>query len=422
MSEKFKFQAIPRSSSVRWNAKEQSSKGEYVKYGEDNLFPQHLIDLLNNSAIHNTCINAIVDGIVGEGLHTEQEWLLDKANTEGQSWNDIFKRVALDYKTFGGFSLEVIWSHDRSKIAEVYHIDFSMIRSKEKDYRGKVEGYYLSNEWREKGRFRLSADDLVYIPAFDEKRKAEQPSQLLYVQPYRPGQEYYPLPDYVGALKVIELDAEVDNFHVNNVKNGLAPSLSITTFTNSNDEERRVIENMLRTQYGGTDNAGSLLYIDVASIEEMPEITPIPQNGADGYYTSINDMVEQKILTAHRITSPMILGIKTPGQLGGREEVIDAYLLLLNTVIKPMQQEILDIFQLIFDINYNNSVNLGIIQLKLYEDGTEEVDVVTATDAEVGDDAELEADIEQADRNAGMLIDSPIAETEAVNQPLPSLV
>ena len=422
MSEKFKFQAIPRAASLRWDAKEKSSKGEYVKYGEDNMFPQHLIDLFNNSAIHNTCIQAIVDGIVGEGLTSNAPWTLDKANEDGESWNDIFKKVALDYKTFGGFSMEVIWSHDRSRIAEVYHIDFSMIRSKEKNYRGKVEGFYLSNEWREKGRFRLTADDLVYLPIFNEKTKAEQPNQLLYVQPYRPGQEYYPLPDYVGALKVIELDAEVDNFHVNNVKNGLAPSLSITTFTNSNDEERRVIENMLRTQYGGTDNAGSLLYIDVASREEMPEITPIPQNGADGYYTSINEMVEQKILTAHRITSPMILGIKTPGQLGGRDEVTDAYLLLLNTVIRPMQQEILDIFQLVFDINYNESVSLGIVQLKLYEDGTEEVDVVTATDAEVGEDSSLEADIEAADREAGMLIDNPLGEGEAVNQQLPSLV
>ena len=133
-------------------------------------------------------------------------------------------------------------------------------------------------------------------------------------------------------------------------------------------------------------------------------------------------MVEQKILTAHRITSPMILGIKTPGQLGGREEVIDAYLLLLNTVIKPMQQTILDIFQLIFDINYNDSVKLGIIQLKLYDDGTEEVDVVTATDAEVGEDSALEADIAAADRKAGMLIDNPIEDGEVVEQPLPSLV
>ena len=400
MSEKFKFQAIPRQTSVRWDAKEQSSKGEFVKYGDDNLFPQHLIDLFNNSSIHNTCINAIVDGIVGEGLTANASWTLDKANNDGESWNDIFKKVALDYKTFGGFSMEVIWSHDRKKIAEVYHIDFSMIRAKEKNYRGKVEGFYLSNEWKNKSHYRITAEDLTYLPIFDEKTKEEHPSQLLYVQPYRPGQEYYPLPDYVGALKVIELDAEVDNWHVNNIKNGLAPSLSITTFTNANDEERRVIEGMLRSQYGGSENAGSLLYMDVASREEMPEITPIPQNGADTYYTTVNEMVEQKVLTAHRITSPMILGIKTAGQLGGRDEVTDAYLLLLNTVIRPMQQEILDIFQLIFDINYNESVQLGVIQLKLYNDGTEEVDVVTATDAEVGEDSSLEADIAQADANA----------------------
>jgi hypothetical protein len=137
------------------------------------------------------------------------------------------------------------------------------------------------------------------------------------------------------------------------------------------------------------------MYIDVASKEEAPIITPIPQNGADGYYTDVNDMVLQKILTAHRITSPMIFGIKEAGQLGGRSEVIDAYLLLLNQVIKPMQQDILDVFGIIFDINYGMEITLGIVQLKLYDDNTEEVDVVTGADAEIGEAEDLEKDIEE---------------------------
>ena len=137
------------------------------------------------------------------------------------------------------------------------------------------------------------------------------------------------------------------------------------------------------------------MYIDVASKEEAPVITPIPQNGADGYYTNVNDMVMQKILTAHRITSPMIFGIKEAGQLGGRSEVIDAYLLLLNQVIKPMQQDILDVFGIIFDINYGMEFQLGIIQLKLYDDNTEEVDVVTGAESEIGEAENLEQDIEE---------------------------
>ena len=214
--------------------------------------------------------------------------------------------------------------------------------------------------------------------------------------------KYYPLPDYVGALRVIDLDTEVDNFHINNIKNGLAPSLAITTFTNADEEEREAIERMLQVQYSGTNNAGSLMYIDVDSPENAPQIVPIPQNGADGYYTNVNDMVTQKILTAHRITSPMILGIKTEGQLGGRDEVVDAYLLLVNTVIRPYQQYILSVLETLLEEKHpEEDITLGVQQLKLYNDGEEETDVVTSIDAEVGDDSELEADIEEADRKAG---------------------
>jgi len=230
----------------------------------------------------------------------------------------------------------------------------------------------------------------------------EEPKQIYVYNPYRPGQGYYPLPDYVGGLRVIDLDCEVDNFHVNNMKNGLAPSLSITTFTNANEDERESIERMLQMQYSGTNNAGNLLYMDIDSPENAPVITPIPQNGADGYYTTINDMVVQKILTAHRITSPMILGIKTEGQLGGRQEVIDAYLLLVNTVIRPFQQDILQVFEDLLEMKYPElDITLGIQQIKLFSDGEEETDVVTSIDAEVGEDASLEADIEQADNEAG---------------------
>jgi hypothetical protein len=209
---------------------------------------------------------------------------------------------------------------------------------------------------------------------------------------------YYPLPDYVAALKVIELDAQVDNFHLNNITNGLAPSLAITTFTNANEEEREAIEIMLRAQYSGTENAGAMIYMDCDSPENAPVITPIQNNGTDTYYTTINDLVTQKILTAHRITSPMMLGIKTEGQLGGREETIDAYLLFTNTVVKPFQQVILDALDTIFKINYGPDYILGVEQLKLYSDGTEEVDVVTGQNAEVGEDNILEAEIERADR------------------------
>ena len=204
---------------------------------------------------------------------------------------------------------------------------------------------------------------------------------------------YYPLPDYNSGLNIIALDAEIDNFHKNNIKNGLAPSLSITTFTNADNEERGVIEQQLREAYAGSDNAGSLIYMDVANKEEAPVITPIPQNGADGYYTTVNDMVTQKILTSHRITSPMILGIKTEGQLGGRTEMLEAYAHFQKTVIEPIQSDILSVFTDIFKVN-GLDVTLGVETTRIFEDG-DETEVVTSVDEESGSDAILEDGIEE---------------------------
>jgi hypothetical protein len=391
---------------------EQNLKG-FVKYGVYNDFPEYLIYLFNNSAINNTAIHATVDAIVGEGLVCDQSHLLDNANSDGESWNDIFKKTALDYKLYGGFAWEVIWSKDRSRIAEIYHIDFSWLRAKEKNERGKIPGYYISDEWAEKYRYggtggglfnQIASSginvDLPFLPVFNKNKKQEEPKQLFVYNPYRPGQRYYPLPDYVGALKVINLDAEVDTFHLANIQNGLAPSLSITTFTNADPDQKQEIEQMLRTQYQGAGAAGQMIYMDVDSPENAPIVTPILSNGNDDYYVTINTMVTEKILTAHRITSPEIFGIMTPGKLGGKDEVTDAYLLFINTVVRPFQQILLSEIEDFLHLMYPtaNEFSVGIQQTKLFSDGEEEVDVVTSVESEAGEDNALEAEIEATDK------------------------
>jgi hypothetical protein len=139
--------------------------------------------------------------------------------------------------------------------------------------------------------------------------------------------------------------------------------------------------------------------MDVDSPENAPKIEPIQSNGTDEYYLQLNNMVQQKILTAHRITSPMILGIKTEGQLGGRTEVTDAYLLFTNTVLRPMQQTLVQCVEDMLHYQYPTAENfsVGVQQLNLYNDGSTETDVVTGIEAEVGEDKQLESEIEQTD-------------------------
>lgn len=394
MDKKHKFSIIPKYSEYLYpdNLQFEDDKGDIVYFGKNNKFPQALIDFYHRSSVHATAINSKHQAVIGQGLTGLDEDILKIANKEGETWNDIFYKVALDRVLYGGFALEAIWSQDRTRIAEIYHIDFSYVRAKKMDMRGNVPGYYVWRDWSKTRSLIPNKSDIPYLPKFSRVDRTE-PSQMIYFKPYTSGLDYYPLPDYMGALKTIELDTEVDNFHTNNLKNGLAPSLAITTFTDADDDERDVIERMLREAYQGTDNAGSLMYMDVANRDQMPEITPIPQNGADGYYTTVNDMVTQKILTGHRITSPMLVGIKTAGQLGGRDELLNAYSHYLTTVIYPMQSDILKTFESIFAVN-GIETTLGVEQTKLFDDGEEEIDVVTSVEADAGEDTILETKAE----------------------------
>ena len=388
-SSKFTFARINPNNNTKFDWSEKKDK-EYIKFGEDNLFPQKTIELYNNSSIHAACVNAIVEGIVGEGLTANEESYIGVCNSDGETWNNVFEKVAMDFKLHGAFALEVIYSQDRERIAEVYHIDFSYLRAVEKNHRGKIPGYYISTDWKNKFRYSITSDeDIQYLPVYNPELKEAQPSQIFVSNHWRPGAEYYPLADYVAAYRIIELDIEVDNFHVMNLKNGLVPSLAITTFTNGSDTEKREIQNQLEAAYGGTDNAGSLIYMDVSDVSMKPDIQPIQTTGTDEYYTTINDLVMQKVLTAHRITSPLLLGIQQPGSLGNRDEMIDANLLFHHNVIQPLQQDILTDLEKIMKFNFPDIV-LGVQTTKLYEDGSEEVDVVTDTDTSNTEDANIQ--------------------------------
>ena len=124
----------------------ESIANEVVRFGDYNDFPDYLVNLFNNSSTHETCVNAIVEGIKGDGLTAEPTFVLDVANRSGESWNDVYSKVAKDYYLFGGFSLEVIYNKARTKVSEVYHVPFASVRAKEANHRGICEGYYIASD------------------------------------------------------------------------------------------------------------------------------------------------------------------------------------------------------------------------------------------------------------------------------------
>ena len=344
--------------------KEERGK-DYIKFGADNLFPQELISLYDTSAMNHTCIDAIVDGIVGEGFVDYGDEYL---NTGGETLDDIFKKIALDYEIFGGYSVNLIWNKEGTRIAEIYHLPFANVRSGKPDEEDKVHSYFYSSDWSQIRKYKP-----VEYKSFDiTDTKKDSASQIYYCKNYNPGQNVYPLPSWVGGLNDVQLDSRVSKWHNANISNGLAPSMFIQ-FRNGIPlpQERRDIYNEINETFSGEGNAGRA-FISFSEPGKEMEVTPI-ENSNDDYYITLEQRITSRILTAHRITSPLLLGIKDgAGFSSNADEIITSYSHFMNTVVRPKQKKLLNTFGYLLNLHGLN-VKLEIIPVPMLI-GTDEDD------------------------------------------------
>ena len=323
----------------------------FVSYGVDNLYPQStIIPLYQSSAMNRSCISSKWNAMVGEGLKTEDpnaEGQLEFANPM-ESWGDIYSRAALDFEIFGGFALNIIWNKTGDKINSIYNLAFEDIRSGHIDHEtDKVEYYYYSADWKryKKAQFKPKA-----FKAFDPAAADIHPNQILYCFKPEPGNKYYGLPDYAGSLTDINLDVLISTFHWSNLQNGLFPGLLISLNNGIPDpQSRQEIYEGIASAFSGTQNAGKFFLNFANSKENSMEVTPI-ESANDAYYTVLDERISSRILTGHKITSPLLLGIKDSGAgfSSTADEITVAYTHFTSTVIQPDQKFMLKILDKIF--------------------------------------------------------------------------
>jgi len=162
---------------------------------------------------------------------------------------------------------------------------------------------------------------------------------------YRPGPRIYPIPEYVGCISYIEIDYEIANFHLNNIKNGFVGGTMIS-FNNGTPtmEEQKVIEGKVKGKFTGTDKAGQLVITFSDNKDSAPTVTPLLPNGFDKMFDTLNQTVMQEIFTGHKITSLALFGIKEANGLGSKDELRDAYTLFQNGYVNAKQKIVESIF------------------------------------------------------------------------------
>jgi predicted transcriptional regulator len=318
--------------------KENKAKG-FVTFGADNLYPDFLIELFNKSPKHNAIVSAKASYVAGIGTevfgsNTEEiakvQAKLKNINAY-ETYEELKAKVAYDAELFNGFAVEVIWNKAKTAPSEYYHIPFKNVR------KGLEGDYVYCADWTDS-----KAEKIHYQPYNPITRESKQ---IYYCQFYRPGQGEYPLPDYVGALKYIEVDTEISNYYLNSIKNGFTAQTHIQLFKGiPTPEEARATARRFKENYQGTDNAGGLIIQYNDPTEKESVINNLQPSDFDKQFDLLNKTVQQEIFVAHKVNSPMLFGVRVEGQLGGRSELIEAYEMFHHAYIEPRQQKIDDTF------------------------------------------------------------------------------
>jgi len=329
----------------------EDNRKEWVAYGADNAYYSHLIDRYNGSATNNAIINGMAVMIYGKGLHaTDAQRKPDEyAQMKSLFTRQCMRKVTFDLKALGQAAFQVIYNKDKSKVVQVEHMPIETLRFEKMNDDGEIEGYYYSKDWT---KLRKKGFEPTRIPAFGYGQKGEA-LEIYCIKPYRSGFYYYSPVDYQGAIPYASLEEEVANYHLNNIKNSLSPSMLIN-FNNGvpSEEERELIERRIHEKYSGTSNSGNVILAFNDNKDMAATIDPIQLSDAAEQYQFLADESMRKLMVGHRVTSPMLMGIKDNSGLGNNaDELKTASLLFHNTVIKPIQELIIDAVDDILAVN-----------------------------------------------------------------------
>ncbi len=327
--------------------KEYKNK-EWVAYGEDNNYYQYLIDRYNGSATNNAAINGISQMIFGRGLDaTNSNKRPDEyAQMKSLLKDDDVRKLAYDLKLMGQCAMQVIYNKKHTRIVEVAHFPIETLRSGKANEEGEVDSYYYMADWSDV----KPSDEPERLSAFGSSKDE---IEIYCVKPYRAGFYYYSPVDYQGGLQYAELEEEIANYHLNNIMNGLAPSMLIN-FNNGipDEEERSIIESKIREKFSGSSNAGRFILSFNDNNESGASIEPVQLSDAHQQYQFLSEESMSKVMVSHRIISPMLLGIKDSSGLGNNaDELKTASILMDNTVIRPFQTLLINAFDNILSFN-----------------------------------------------------------------------
>jgi hypothetical protein len=325
-------------------ANEKETPKGWVTLGEANSFPNYLIDLYYSSPVHSALTMSIAFMIAGKEFKSSNP--AAQREIDRLKLNTIRRPITLDAKMQGGYYLEIIWSVDRNTVAKINHLPYENVRLAVANDEDVIPGVYYSKDWND---MRKKKNIPVFIPMYNPTSKADEPSQVLFVGIMTPGSAYYPKPDYYSAINYIEITREISEFYRAFLSNGMAPSYMLH-FNNGipDPEEQLAIRRNWETMVSAK-MAGKVVFTFNESSDRAPRLDLVPMTDADKQWQELSTQSRENILGAHRVTSPLLFGIRDAGGLGSNaDEMKSAYRIFNKNIIEPYQQIVTESLEEIF--------------------------------------------------------------------------
>jgi hypothetical protein len=320
---------------------------DWVQYGVDNNYFNYIIEVNNNSTTCRAITIGISNMIYGKGLAAHDG---DRRPEQYAQMMSLFKKQDLrrfinDYKILGMAAFQLVYKD--GKVKEVHHFPMETLRAEKCNDDGEIEGWYYSNHWDN-----LKPNEKPErIPAFGYGKP--NGVEMYVLKPYEAGKYYYSSPDWSSAMPYAVLEDEIGDYLINDCINGFSGT-KVVNFNNGvpdPDKMQSIKSDVLNKLTGSRGEKVIVAFNNNA--ESKTTIDDIPLNDAPAHYSYLADECFKKLIVGHRVTSPMLLGIRegNDGMGNNAEEIKTATQLFDNIVIQCFQDQVIECIDAILSVN-----------------------------------------------------------------------
>lgn len=370
---------------------------DWVGIGDNNDYYQCLIDAYMDSTTNNAVINGVVNCIYGKGIDATDSSRKPEQYAQMRSLlkpKDL-RRVCQDLKLLGEASFQITYNKD--KIASITHFPRETLRAEKMDDEGNVKHYFYAPDWSKVTK----STKLKKFPVFGSGAKNE----IYIIKRYVTGFYYYSPADWGTSYPTLE--KEIADYLINDAQSSFSGTKVINFNNGVPDREKQLsIKNDVLGKLTGSYGEKVIVAFN-NNAESKTTVEDVPLNDAPAHYEYLSTECQRKIQVMHRVTSPLLIGLRDGNSsLGSNaDEIKNANLLFNNVVIQPYQDLIIDALDEIFA--YND------ISLNLYFKTLEPLEFMDLDSFDNEEQREEETGIKSEDTELEIMASKPLKDEDS---------